>query len=446
VKFIASKRMQTRAGLATILTYCKQEKKTMFNGRKLVTGVNCVAEGAFNEMMNTKIQYNKTDGRMYYHLFQSFHPNEKLTPETAHEIALKLAEHFKGFEVLVATHSDREHIHSHFIVNSVNAETGKKYHPDKDEIKRIRDYSDKLCREYGLSVIEPKPKKIKDMSAREYRSADKGQSWKLQLAMTIDEAMKFAVSKEHFISLMENEGYEVKWIDTRKNITYTTPNGMRCRDNKLHEEKYLKEVMENEFYNRKKIYGRFKEPSKNEYAEGREHGGVRFSDGEQLESTDTVKSKSVCNDRCTSTEDREPTDRQKTDGLSKSDDGNMQEYKCRNERNSDKLSGRADEDNGRMFTEFETDSQGFIITGWETERGIFQQLITSEREIPQNNGVAYEDSVPTYNSSNSLVSDSVYLFAELTNIVDDSPVEDCTTMKQQKKERKNAHGGFTMSM
>jgi hypothetical protein len=284
------------------------------------------------------------------------------------------------------------------------------------------------------------------MSAREYRSADKGQSWKLQLAIAIDEAMKFAVSKEHFISLMENEGYEVKWTDTRKSITYTTPNGMRCRDNKLHEEKYLKEVMENEFYNRKKIYGRFEKSSKNEYAESRERGGVRFSDGQQLESTATGKSESVGNDGFTSKEDRKPIDRPKAVRISESDVGNMQEYQCRNQRNSDKLSARIDENNGEMFREFETDSQGYIITGWETEREIFQQLINVERETPQNNDMAYEDSVSANNSSNSLVSDSAYLFGSLTNIIDDSSVEDCTTMKQQKKERKNTHGGFTMSM
>lgn len=162
-------------------------------------------------------------------------------------------EQFKGYEVLVATHIDREHIHSHFILNSVSAETGLKYHPDKNEIQRLRDYSDNLCRKYGLSVVIPKQPKVKQMSAREYRSADKGQSWKLQLAIAVDEAMKYATSKEHFISLMENEGYEVKWTAERKSITYTTPNGMKCRDNKLHEEKYLKENKENEFRIREEI-------------------------------------------------------------------------------------------------------------------------------------------------------------------------------------------------
>lgn len=277
--------MQSRQGLASILAYCKQDKKTLYDGRKLVSGVNCVAESAFNEMMNTKIQYRKTDGRMYYHLFQSFHPDEPITPETAHEIALKFAqEQFKGYEVLVATHIDREHIHSHFILNSVSAETGLKYHPDKNEIQRLRDYSDNLCRKYGLSVVIPKQPKVKQMSAREYRSADKGQSWKLQLAIAVDEAMKYATSKEHFISLMENEGYEVKWTAERKSITYTTPNGMKCRDNKLHEEKYLKENMENEFRIREEITTGIKGTSQKANANRLKSRTLRSGYGAELES------------------------------------------------------------------------------------------------------------------------------------------------------------------
>lgn len=277
--------MQSRQGLASILAYCKQDKKTLYDGRKLVSGVNCVAESAFNEMMNTKIQYRKTDGRMYYHLFQSFHPDEPITPETANEIALKFAqEQFKGYEVLVATHIDREHIHSHFILNSVSAETGLKYHPDKNEIQRLRDYSDNLCRKYGLSVVIPKQPKVKQMSAREYRSADKGQSWKLQLAIAVDEAMKYATSKEHFISLMENEGYEVKWTAERKSITYTTPNGMKCRDNKLHEEKYLKENMENEFRIREEITTGIKGTSQKANANRLKSRTLRSGYGAELES------------------------------------------------------------------------------------------------------------------------------------------------------------------
>ena len=144
VKFIASKKMQTRNGLSALLKYCMQEKKTLFNDRKLVSGVNCVANSAFNEMMNTKIRYGKVNGRMFYHLIQSFHPDENITPEKAHQMAVRFAsEQFKGYETVVSTHVDQEHIHSHFVINSVNFETGYKYHADKNELQRLRNESDK---------------------------------------------------------------------------------------------------------------------------------------------------------------------------------------------------------------------------------------------------------------------------------------------------------------
>ena len=142
--------------------------------------------------MNTKRLHDKNDGRMFYHMIQSFKPEEILTPQTAHEIALKMAEQFPGFEILVATHTDREHIHSHFIINSVNADTGKKYHSNLESLQQLREVSDRLCLAYGLSVIQPKHCKTPGMSAREYRSADNGQSWKLQLAITIEDAMTMA--------------------------------------------------------------------------------------------------------------------------------------------------------------------------------------------------------------------------------------------------------------
>ena len=162
VNFISRQKTQTRQGLKALLNYCSKNAKTIHNGRRLVSGINCVAQSAYNEMMNTKLRYKKADGRMYYHLLQSFHPDENLTPETAHEIALRFAEeNYKGYEVLVATHVDRNHIHSHMVINSVNAENGYKYHSDNKEIQRLRDSSDKLCLEYGLSVIESAPSKQK---------------------------------------------------------------------------------------------------------------------------------------------------------------------------------------------------------------------------------------------------------------------------------------------
>ena len=204
VKFISA-RGQSGGGMHGSMEYCKREQKTWDkeSHRHLVTGVNCMADTAFQEFMNTKRLYGKTDGRMYYHVIQSFNPEERLSPQTAHEIALKLAEEFAGHEVLVCTHTDRDHLHSHLVINSVSAETGRKYHSDKDNIQRIRQASDNLCREYGLTVIQPKQKRTPGMSASEYRSADKGQSWKMRLAIAIDDAMSIAKSRTHFIDLME---------------------------------------------------------------------------------------------------------------------------------------------------------------------------------------------------------------------------------------------------
>ena len=225
---------------------------------------------------------------------QSFHPDEPITPETAHEIALRFAEeNFPGYEVLVATHVDRHHVHSHFVVNSVNAETGLKFHSDNHEIQRLRDASDKLCIEYGFSVVVPKSKKVKGMSTAEYHVAEKGQSWKLDLAMAIDEAMRYAVSKKHFIELMEMEGYEVKWKDTHKYITYTCPNGKPCRDIRLHEEKYLKENMEDEFRIREKIIRDIESTGKDEFGESGADSDLYRGAGEGLDSVDSDAEKPI---------------------------------------------------------------------------------------------------------------------------------------------------------
>ena len=238
VNLIQSKRSQSKAGLKFILSYCKRDSKTVCGDKKLIGGVNCVAESAYHEMLSTKMRYGKTDGRMFYHLVQSFSPEENITPETAHEIALKFAEReFSEYEVLVATHTDKAHIHSHFIVNSVSCENGYKLRPPKDFIEQMRNASDKLCTEYGLSVLRSnrKQEKVQQMSSKEYRSAVRGESYKMQLAAAIDDAMAAARSKQVFIRLMEAEGYGVVWTDERKYITYITQDGKRCRDRSLHE-------------------------------------------------------------------------------------------------------------------------------------------------------------------------------------------------------------------
>jgi len=254
VNFVNRPKSQSGGGMGGVLKYVQRDEKTMHNGKKLVSGLNCSPQSVYHEFMSTKLQYGKDSGMMYYHMVQSFHPDEKITPETAHEIAMKLAEHYKDFEVLVATHSDCEHIHSHFIINSVSFETGKKLHQKADVIDQIRKKSDALCRQYGLSVCQPNQSRVKSMNAAEFHTAQKGESWKFTLIKAIDDALCYSDSKETFIQNMEYEGYQVNWTDTRKHITYTTPEGYKCRDNKLFDETYLKENLEKLFEYRN-MYG-----------------------------------------------------------------------------------------------------------------------------------------------------------------------------------------------
>ncbi|MBQ3266024.1 MAG: relaxase/mobilization nuclease domain-containing protein [Ruminococcus sp.] len=444
INFISRQKTQTRQGLKALLNYCSRNAKTTYNGNRLVTGVNCVAQSAYNEMMNTKLSYKKADGRMYYHLLQSFHPDEQLTPETAHEIALRFAEeNFPGYEVLVATHVDRSHIHSHLVINSVNAENGYKYHSDNKEIQRLRDSSDKLCLEYGLSIIESAPSKTKGMSAREYRSADKGQSWKLDLAMAIDEAMRYAVSREHFIELMELEGYKVNWSDTRKYVTYTCPNGMKCRDNKLHEEKYLKEAMTDEFRIRKKIAERIEGSGEDEFGAGGSDGNLRFDNGEELAGADSVSTDA---DRYAEYDDeynRNAGDLERPFGYAAGAVGQADFSRGGYTANADRISAVVTTASG-ADSDGDLDLAGELpVTGWENERGILEKALlgrgADQEQLEEADlGFSYPD-----DSLNHLGTDSAYLAAEVMNILDnDTHTEDCTTTKKPHHEHKNTLGGM----
>ena len=144
---------QTAGAMGRVLRYVSQEKKTVdLDGRKYLSGINCGAEVAQQSFMATKNLYSKASGTFFYHYVQSFSPQENVTPAQAHQIALELAERFfPGCEVLVATHVDAEHPHSHFVVNSVHPDTGKKLHFTPKSLEQMRAVSDQLCLEHGLS-------------------------------------------------------------------------------------------------------------------------------------------------------------------------------------------------------------------------------------------------------------------------------------------------------
>ena len=248
VHFVNYKRgTQSRAALRGVMLYVMQEMKTTWEGGPLISGVNCQPQSVYDDFLNTKLLYHKDGGVMFYHMVQSFPKGAAVDPRQAHEAARRLAEYFGGCEVLVCTHVDREHIHSHCVINSVNFETGKKLHMAKEQLQELMRRNDMICQEMGLPVFDAPTQQARGMSNAEYHTALKGQSWKLRLMNTIDECMKYAADKDAFVSLMASEGYQVRWESSRKYITYTTPDGLKCRDNKLHEEKYCKEAMEHEF-------------------------------------------------------------------------------------------------------------------------------------------------------------------------------------------------------
>jgi len=253
-------RTQSKTATGKVIAYVTQRKKTLFHdeeiGQKyrLISGQNCVAETAFKEFMATKIQYGKDNGVFYKHYVQSFKPEEAVSPKEIHQMGLELAAYFEGFEVVVATHIDEDHWHNHLIVNSVNAETGLKIQFSERNFNQLRKRSDEICQAHGLETLKPYEKnaQVRGMSTREYRAAEKGNSWKIKLISAVDMAMEASQTKGDFIANMERMGYGVKWIDHYKYITYTTPEGQKCRDNRLHDEKYLKERME-KFYEFRQI-------------------------------------------------------------------------------------------------------------------------------------------------------------------------------------------------
>ena len=249
---------QSAGALGGVAAYVAQANKTMQeNGQQLVSGQNCTPPLAVWEFLTTRAMHRKESPVWFYHYVQSFAPSEPVTGELAHEIAkLFAAKAWPESEVLIATHIDREHIHSHFIVNSVCFGNGKMLRQGPGTLARLRPISDELCAAHGLSVLPRQETKMQGLGAREYRSATKGESWKLRLMNTIDACMKYAADRDAFISLMESEGCAVRWESGRKYITYTTPESMKCRDSKLHEEKCCKEAMEHEFRIRAKLVQR----------------------------------------------------------------------------------------------------------------------------------------------------------------------------------------------
>ena len=441
VKFAKCQKTQTVGGLHGVITYCCRPTKVAYQGRSLISGVNCVPQAALLEFMNTKRQHGSTDGRMYYHMVQSFRPDDPVTPEMAHEIALKLAEQIPGFEIVVATHTDRDHLHSHFVINSVSCDTGLKYHSNEESLMELRRASDELCMQYGLSVVKSKKKQKKErtMSAREYRAYEKGQSWKMNLEITIDECMAQARSREHFIRLMEYNGYEVKWTAERKNITYTTPDGYKCRDNKLNGLKYHKEMMEYEFRIRAEICYRNAAGAEGYDLESGSGAAHRSCHGTELEGDDRFAESAGGHAGEDPGEAGYAHHGNAVGGVY----GTAARNPAAGWAGQPGSHGAVPADPEAGSAEHHQFDAGYDevsgATGWENERGIWESHLAgagTDEEYFEEAVLDFPDPQPDIGG---LGTDAAYLAAGLTNIIDDHPVEDSTT-KHYRPERKNRHG------
>ena len=406
---------QTRGCMKSVMRYVSQLGKTLWDGQQLVSGIGCQPETAFDEFLSTKLLHHKDGGVMFYHMVQSFPKGAEIDPQTAHEAARRLAEYFEGCEVLVCTHVDREHIHSHCIINSVNFETGKKVHMADEQIQELRVRNDQICEELRLPKFQrDEQKRSCGMSNAEYYTASKGESWKFELMRVIDECMRCAGNREEFLVLLRSEGYNATWTDGRKNITYTTPDGRKCRDSKLHIEKYLKENMEAEFgYRTENDNTRNVDAAQKADGRGTTAGTQRDGHGAELERAARNAGQAVsAADAVGCKPENAPNERGRTGDLDRDAD------ECR----------------------------GIFETGWESEREVFFRLQGADRdyeERPDHNPERYEESALGYGADGTeedhhlrvdldcgsdLVRSAVRLGRAVEQMTDDTPTRDGTTM------------------
>ena len=184
--------------------------------------INCCNDsvnGLVTQFDVTRFAYGKNDKILAHHYVQSFSPKENITPELAHKIGEELAECVApGFQVIVATHVDRDHIHNHFLINSVSLETGSKWLGNQSTLKNMRAESDRICRQYGLSVID-ETTGLRGIDQATQKLAEQGKSWKVELCHALNEAKILCHSKEAFIEFMRNKGFNITRY-TDRHITF----------------------------------------------------------------------------------------------------------------------------------------------------------------------------------------------------------------------------------
>ena len=260
-----NKRTNTHGAMRNCIEYVLRQDKTneLFT---YVTGPYCHDEINYDLVYRTfleeKKMWDKDSGRMYAHNIISWHKDEQITPEQALEFGKEFAEKwFSGFQTLVAVHKDKDHIHCHLVTNSVSYEDGRKLHNTKKDLERMKQLTNQMCRERGLTVAE----KGKHFDGNQIEkgeviawSKDKYNLFRQQVkdsfvadcAMAVLKAMENCISKEKFIEKMKQFGWNVNWTEKRKHITFQNQDGKKVRDSNLSKTFHLdisKEDLENEF-------------------------------------------------------------------------------------------------------------------------------------------------------------------------------------------------------
>ena len=266
-----NKRTNTHGAMRNCIEYVLRQDKTneLFT---CVTGPYCHDEINYDLVYRTfleeKKMWDKDSGRMYAHNIISWHKDEQITPEQALEFGKEFAENwFSGFQTLVAVHKDKDHIHCHLVTNSVSYEDGRKLHNTRKDLERMKQLTNQMCRERGLTVAE-KGKHFDGSQIEKGEviawSKDKynlfcqqvKDSFVADCAMAVLKALENCISKEKFIEKMKQFGWNVNWTEKRKHITFQNQEGKKVRDSNLFKTFHLdisKEGLENEFNgNRKK--------------------------------------------------------------------------------------------------------------------------------------------------------------------------------------------------
>ena len=266
-----NKRTNTHGAMRNCIEYVLRQDKTS-ELLTYITGPYCHNEINYDLVYRTfleeKKMWNKDTGRMYAHNIISWHKDEQITPEQAFEFGKEFAENwFSGFQTLVAVHKDKDHIHCHLVTNSVSYEDGRKLHNTKKDLERMKQLTNQMCRERGLTVAE-KGKHFDGSQIEKGEviawSKDKYNLFRQQVtdsfvvdcAMAVLKALENCISKEKFIEKMKQFGWNVNWTEKRKHITFQNQEGKKVRDSNLFKTFHLdisKEGLENEFNgNRKK--------------------------------------------------------------------------------------------------------------------------------------------------------------------------------------------------